>query len=1023
MSAIQQNGGELGFLKTYTDGTAAVTIKLQSGASSGNNVTLQLPTAMPESTQYLQVATDGVMSYGDGGGGGGGGGGTVSGTYEAAGEGAVGIVSGQDLSAVAGKVDTWIFRNLVDAPPAPTSFAQYDNSSTTIETTFVSPTVYELGALATTVPYISALSASVKRSATSSSLTGTVSISDSSTTVTGSVSAVFLTELNEYSSSTSSSITVGGVTRTVVSIESNTSLTVDAAFTTDASAQVAIRVNYANPESYTLTNVANLPRESSSSVVEAVTVGIEGTVSTGVSGTVDSKTNWNLALAGFSATDYVQIVLTYTNNRSDLFNRAYLSNLTFVQAGVPSAPQSLLTGSGVNSITYSYSAPADNDDNTVGNQSTPPIQYYKTVYSATGLKSGVARYNGAASHSPAALVTASTGPGLSSLYAGHAYTVSVRAKNTVNSTGGLSSDGYGAEATTTFETNAPAAPSLFSARGLTHGHSTVSVSARRVDNVSTISAGNIIRLGAATGTISFTSITGIPVNETATDLEELHHSWAVLVDAVDQSVTSPAHPAFDTPFLYASSTDLTGGDATLNLVNHADAGSGYNAGFYATLDAQLDVANVPAQLAQQSVTLRKVNDGSNTDKTLSFYADDLTTDSSIYAVVLTGSRITDGSASKVSGVPTLRSGFVMHLQVDVQNAARYFLRADKFATVSIEDSSADIAVSSTSFVYGDTNSATAPFLNGAGNAATSLRLTKDLTYTDPGSGRWTPDNVLNFVCTPYSVISTGTAFTPTGINSSHEFGSTGSHDELYIDTVSTRYLAISFPTQVIMTNGYSGGIVDTPAVANAGEHGAYSHSSSLLSGAYQQSLQFVGGRFRTQAHVNAYEDYSGYYDHPSLGAGPDYSGISGTGYRYATFEFDLPGSGTFSKIDITFADTISWTSDAAGFNTFTKLYVKLLDVDGAGDEYTPTTSNFSSVWLDANAVLDTAVARSQANYSDSGKEPLAALENASSGNTTSTVKRVICVAGSPVTNMKVLVRVGLDMAQDYSFGKISIVAS
>ena len=100
------------------------------------------------------------------------------------------------------------------------------------------------------------------------------------------------------------------------------------------------------------------------------------------------------------------------------------------------------------------------------------------------------------------------------------------------------------------------------------------------------------------------------------------------------------------------------------------------------------------------------------------------------------------------------------------------------------------------------------------------------------------------------------------------------------------------------------------------------------------------------------------------------------------------------------------------------MYVKLID----NGNYTPSTSNRTSVWLDANAILETAVARSQTNYSDSSRNgTLAVLQNSSSGNTNDTdTKRVVIVAGTSTTNLIVLVRIGLRMNQNMNFGRIEL---
>lgn len=1020
----------IGMVTAYGDADPAVLIKLQAGADAGDGVTMQLPTAMPDSLKNLQMNASGVISYGSSSGG------TVSGTFESFSQGAIGVETGQDLSTAVGKVDTWIFRNLVDAPPAPASFAYDSAATTTISVTFTSPSVYQLGILATTVPYISGLTVEVRKATSSTAgtaITGTLTTTDASVTVTGS-GTNFDGELEAYDS-----VTVGGVTRTVVSVESDTSLTIDSAYPSAFSAQAGTYVRYdaGNAETFTLTTVDNLPRENSSTIVQAITAGLSTSgLSTGVSGTVSSKNNYNVLLTGaYTAADMIQITATYTNNHGTLVNRGHVSDLEFTSAGVPVAPTSFSAGAGTTSVSTSYTSPSDNDASTGGNQSTPAIEFYKVTYSSNALASGVVRYGGAVTDAEASttqapssssLSASQTGPTLSSLEAGQTYSVSVRAKNTVNSSGGDASDGYGAEVTDTFDTSVPPAPTLYSASSvLAHSETTNAVTARLVSTTGTVSAGNVIRLGGVTGEVNFTTISDISVNETNANLEATHHSWEVEVggvaEGIDAQITN--FQAFDSPFAYAGSTVVSAGNSDLTLSSHEDAGSGGTAGFWAHITAQLDYTATAGE-SQITVELIKLNNAAETSRTLAFYGDSLTATPTV--VLTLNGGIADTNADKVSGVATFGDAFTLPLYVDIANVAKYFFRADKLADVDFDSrpaASDTLVVSGTTFYYFDdaVTPVSAPF------SSKAVRFSKTITYDDPGAGKWSLSANVQVDCTPYNLFANGSEATYTGIHTGTGVLGTangGLIKALYIDTVSTLELA-THPTEVILTGGFSGGIVDCPAMSSSSDHGAYDHDSVLTTGEYQQSLQFTGGTYRTAQNSDAYLDYTTYYDHPTHGTLPDYSGISADGtYRYVTFQFSLAAGSTISALDITFNDANSTlTSNShvtTKVNSYTKLWVKLIQ-DG---DYTPhATNNNSSIWLDGNTPLSGAVGRTQTNYSDSGLEPLAALTIDS--NSTSTVKRVVLATGTSTgstTGMVVLVRVGLIMNQDVQFSSMSLTA-
>ena len=1007
------------FYQNVASSNPAVSIGIQSShtdpADASNTIALQLPNSLPAAseTKNLLISDTGVISFGDAVGGG-----DLSGTFFDESDGAPGIdaSTGDDTSAAIVKLDTWLFRRLVDAPPAPTNLTLFDRTSTVLQCTFTKPVIYELGFIDRTVPYITGATIEVRAaSAASASLTGTLTAAAGTlTTVTGSGTS-FTSELQ-----IGDAITVGAETRVITAIASDTSLTVDLNFTA-FEAQSATFIPYRNsPETFTFDTVSLLPREgSSASAVEAISVGISSSISTGSSSTVDSKPNYNVATS-FTASDKIKLSVKYTNFHSTFAHFAHLANLEFLQAGIPSAPQSFSSSAGGDASTQrtlGWSAPSDHDDNVPGLQTTPAIQLYKISYSSDGtLASGVARYGGGVSHSPVAVTTASTSTTLSNLHAGQTYgTVQIQAKNTLNSTGGTANDGYGPALSGSFDTSTPTRPSLFSTYTLGHSAGVHSAfQSRSISSTALITGSDIVRHNLLTaGRLNFTAMTGIAVNESTAasgDHTSAVHNWQVLVDGVSEGLAASNYAAFEGSFAYASSTDVSAGNAVLNLNNHRDHynGTSEKEGYWARIDAQLGL-DVSAREAQYTVGLRKILDSSNTTREDTFYVDDLSSTVSIAAI---NHVSLTNAGQRVSGVPSLTNGFQVALNIDIQHLGRYFIRRDKLCDLSIHTSSDTLVASGTSFNYTDGAAVSAPI-----DTAKSIRFAKTLTYTDPGSGVHSASTDLTLSATPHSLLGSGAELNYTDINSGVWASSGGS--KLYIDTVSTRYLAGTFPTQVVFVNGENAGsAVDNPSIGSASDVVAYDHDEVIVSNTdtkYNFSLQFAGGRFRTQASSIAYANYSLFQAHPTLGALPDYSSISDAGYRFADFEFDLNGSGSsnISTIDLTFHDhNLTLSSD-------TKIFMKFV----SGSNYTPTASNDTTIWADCMTPLSTAVTRNQTNYSNSANEPITCLQHSSSGNTTNTTRRCIFPAGTSTTNLKVYVRIGLRMNVDLYFGRVSITES
>ena len=90
----------------------------------------------------------------------------------------------------------------------------------------------------------------------------------------------------------------------IVNIISDTELKVHADFDASFSNETASFVQYRNtPSTFDYDDTDLLPRENSDSTcIEALTIGISNSVTTGASGTVDLKPNYNI-LTTFAATD------------------------------------------------------------------------------------------------------------------------------------------------------------------------------------------------------------------------------------------------------------------------------------------------------------------------------------------------------------------------------------------------------------------------------------------------------------------------------------------------------------------------------------------------------------------------------------------------------------------------------------------------------------------------------------------------------------------------------------------------
>ena len=808
-------------------------------------------------------------------------------------------------------------------------------------------------------------------------------------------------------------------------------------------------------------DVDDLPRVTpSNNAIEAITIFMDGG-STGRQGTTNSKPNYNVTLTNVNNDDYLKLEIFYTNHNSTLSKHiANIPNVQFKQPGAPGPVSSLVkVGDSDIQIAIRFTSPNDHDSLEGGNQSTPLLassNTYQITYESDSLSTGVSRFGGVQNHSTQTIFHTHTGSDyqsqqnktLTSLKPGQTYSVSVSAKNSINSS-------YGSSLTETFDTAIPDRPSLFSSQSLSKSVSTYPNSGRTLSSQTSVSS--IVRRselpnqplhngnGMTYNTITFA------INEENSNLESNIHSFetSFVHSGGDTTVIDTDNfPAFSSTMTYANSANIFSSESNhtntkLVLSNQEDAYSTSSRdGFWARITSQLsiDTTSLTASDSSYTVRLTKIIDGSETTLQDTFHIDDLTANPEASGLTHV-SFPSDSNGRFISGIPSRGNSFQLKINLLIQNLGRHFVRVDRFANLALKIGNSSYGsttipassyTSSSSFVYED---GTSPV-----NEIDSSKKIKfenlTLTYNDPSTGIYTnitSDGLsyLKVSVIPQNILSSGGEVALNGINTStNEFSD--SEQKIYVDTVSIRYLnshyndksstsGTFYPRRQHLTQ-WSESESDTPTVSQSSHHETYNDESSLTSTTYQQELQFANGRFRTKHSSNdAYYDYpTTFLDHSSLGSMTDYSGISNSGYRFATFKYELnathPNPSTISYIDLNLIDFTLPTMEDTGTVSDFKLFVKIIE----DDDYSVSSTNYTSIWIDGNSVLQSAVARDNANYANTSLEPIPALQNASSGNTTSSIKRVVLVPGTPTNNLTILVRVGLRMNQNMSIGRIEL---
>lgn len=994
--------------------------------NTGTPITLILPTSLPTGTddKFLVSDTNGSLSFSAGGGGG-----SITGTFSALSDGGTGISSGNSINTAFGSLDTWIFKNLVNTPPAPTNLAFNTSTTTSITVTWTKPTVYQLGILDTTVPFITSLVMKVYKSSSVANLSASFNI-----TKTADSTAVSATGAAFSGVSVGDSITIPGgsdETRVVLAKADSANITVDSNFanTNTTAGDNCTHITYSGSvDTTTVTATNNLPREGSSAVIEALIYFIDGGSNGSITTVASSKSAYNRVDSISAAnTDKIKVEVYYSNHNGNNDTQiAYLAGLEFLQPGVPGPPSNLTFPSdGVTTLNVDWDAPSDNDTNIGGNQTTPAIDQYKIRYMSTNLNPAHGRYGGAVSHSPSDTTSSSTDKSLSNLHALQIYSVYVSAKNTINA-------GYSTEISASHVMgDLPSKPNQLTSSSLTRESALYTNSTGRLVENTTSKSPILNRNSISGSTLDYNNITNIRCNTNASDvitagLVQFKSNLQIEGGAAADDAISASFPAFPTSF----SETANGTNSSLVIANHEDKHNGdtYQANFYSQIDMTLKVNKSYTVASGNQYTVKAIRTEigeSNETITDTFYVDDLNTAPTVPGIQ---DLAISGSPVYISGVPSIDNNQTFNCSFTVNNLGHYFIRTDNLARIRLRHSSSDrgtttIADNSfTSFTYTDGNTV----------SASPIDTTKTIQFSTQSVNYAYNSGVYTTTGSPLSLEVAATNVYQSGYGSYkavNRFDDDGNEDG------SGKYIYIDSSSEYVIDNyldGGSSGSTYRPSLVLLSTNNAsymssitsssniitYDHEEIIVGNSgdthYNSALQLVNGYFRTRYSSDYYLNYGSTFrvnTGGSLISLPDYSSVaSDSSYRYTTFKYSIASVGAgYSRLIITLINSSGFSSTTGESDI--EFFVKTFENTGGSIVYSNTASNDTSIWLNANAPFGGG-SINRTVYSTGSNEPFSAVELSGSSGT---VKRIYLPAGSGTNGLTVLVRIGIKMSANKYF--------
>jgi hypothetical protein len=862
--------------------------------------------------------------------------------------------------------DTWLLTNIMNAPPG-VVFGNVVSTSTYIYIPWTYPSQTNIGLVSTYVPVISAVNANVYGNTSVGSFSNNVLTNQTGNQYINNYS--ISSNPNSYTSLNNSPITGIILSKSAIAGTSGS---------TDLTPNTVCRVPFPqdNGNSYTGTNYRN------------------------------AFVYYNSSITSLISSPNPTFTLYYTNNKST-YNSSLVNFSIFLSTGTPSAPGTpSQTSNTSSSITISYTAPTAGDSNNP--TIATPITNYKVTYQSTA---NSFRYGGFVSQSSNVETgNTSTTPTISSLYPDTTYTIFVQARNGDNASYGNVS------ANLTTAVTSSISPSISGGFSTTLTFSPTNYSAKLISTSSSIS--NLILSNS-----SLTSGTNTFAVHELSNRGNLGNSTPVSLSLAVSGARTIAGPSVSVNNFPATNiTGNTTNDLTIGTIATTDSYSATGStGFYLQGSGTVTLGSTIFTPSNSQYTVTLTRTGATTQpRTYSFYYDTAGANPIVGSVTINKLNTTANTTTRqVSGVWVVYGTPTLDVSCsDLSNVGHYFYNNSQL-----------LAYSSTTSGIISTSETT---LTNVSAGITSGEITGNLTITK---------SALSYNTNSTFHIAIGVRATAYNIQNN-----TGYRDSTSIAAIvdpASQTLVYSTLQQSIggsnLSSATAGYRIYSGVSSGSYEYrpdSLYSYNSSTyVNTAYGNSwditstnnsgidatyeLQIANGYFQTSiSSTNGYKNYTSYYYGTSLNT-VNYSSISTSGYRYATFAWRLTSvTGTgYNGIRFSFVNnsTTYFDSNSAYANSGNtkkiQLYYRVEDPTSS----IPNLSKLSTAWIDGNYTPNTV---NSSNYNTEGQSGL----NTFSGSTNTIFNVILPYTINSTTvsvNPIIYCRIGLPMDVAYQFQYIT----
>jgi hypothetical protein len=739
-------------------------------------------------------------------------------------------------------------------------------------------------------------------------------------------------------------------------------------------------------------------------------------------------------------TDPSNIITAWYSNNSTSTNKSTVNFNIFLAAGPPSAPgqptfgPQSISNSAIN-VNVNYTAPTFVDASNTS-ITTTAISSYKITYSTTG---STIRYNVAVPHNLTTIETNSTAltRGLTGLFPDCSYTVFVSAKNNSSYTS------YGpnsiAGSLSTINLLPTSMAGTFSFSGGT------SYSAKLVSNSTQISP---LYLSSSTSTLTSGTLTS-PIHaianrgSTAAGLLDISASLSRGGSLIDGGPVL-TYAGFPANTSYPGPATKTANFITINGASPTDSyGTDYQQGFYLQASTTVTLGTLCFSPSNQLSTVNLIraqkNSGtitSTNSTSFTYYYDTLTGRPTSVSTLHYLNGAQSSVATQISGIWVLNgnTGVPITGNVTASNMGQYFFPSGTVINYTAGSSSVNES-SLTNLKSTITNNA----------FDSPVRFSNTgLTYTSNSYSKTIP-----FSATAYNLIG-GTNATATAINAIVDYPSIDLINNVFatsIQPITTNtggvsgyrvYSGVPQAGTTVPTIRYSGASYYTIPYQNTWSIVSTTNTYSSYTNIDASSeLMVAEGQIRS-FDSNYMINYTPYYYGLGTANTLNYSTISQTGYRYATFVWAVNSSsglsGTVNNLNVYLngvSNNVNNTVSTVYADSTNKIQL-FYRVEDTTSENTASLlggrDSIASYWISINDNTGTTSTASGNNYFTITTNPYFTAPTVTNGSTvkvTAALTPPIVSDQSYVLNGKIYiyVRLGLPMNTSYNLTSVSAYLS